>query len=336
MKIVQFEAFGPPHEVASCVEVDDLRAPVRDELLIEIEAFPINPADLLTLSGDYAVRPTLPATLGAEGVGRVAQIGPDVQRFSIGDRVLPLGRDNWVQKKIEKESNVIRLPSIDLHQAAMLKVNPATAWFMLHNYVPLNEGDLIIQNAANSGVGLSIVKLAETRGVGTINIVRRPELEPLLKEQYGAFAVVLDGPDTKQAVTELTGGRTLKLALDAVGGTATRLLARCLQPGGTVVNYGLLSGQPCTINPDDLIFRSITLKGFWLAKVLAEIDRDELAHVYGKLGRMVADETLHVPVERTYAIEEIKAALDHAGRYGRGGKVIVLPNAPAGCKGAQD
>lgn len=328
MKIAQFAEFGPPHEVVSCVEIDELPDPIADEVLLEIEAFPINPADLLTLSGDYAVRPKLPASLGAEGVGRVVQVGPNVRQISIGDRVLPLGRDNWVQRKIEKESNVISLPNMDAHQAAMLKVNPATAWFMLHDYVALQQGDMLLQNAANSGVGMNLIKLAESRGIKTINIVRRPELVPFLQDKYGAFAVLVSGPDIAGQVAEVAGDSSLQLGVDAVGGEATRLLAKCLQPGGTVVNYGLLSGQPCVIDPHDLIFRGITLTGFWLAKTLGASGRDQLEKVYAELSKLVAQNVLHVPVETTYPIDQIKAAVAHAGRYGRSGKIIVLPNQP--------
>lgn len=326
MKIAQFAEFGAPREVITCAEVDALTDPVDDEVLVEIEAFPINPADLLTLSGDYAVRPSLPATLGAEGVGRVIQVGPDVRHVSVGDRVLPLGRDNWVQRKKEKESSVIKLPDIDPLQAAMLKVNPATAWFMLHNYATLSEGDMLIQNAANSGVGINLIRLAEMQGIKTINIVRRAELVSPLKEEYGAFAVLLTGPDIVSQVAEIVEGNALKLAIDAVGGQATQLLSKCLQTGGTVVNYGLLSGQPCVIDPYELIFRSITLTGFWLAKALANTGRDQLDQVYAQLGKMMAAGLLHVPVEKTYAIDEIKAAVEHAEQYGRNGKIIVLPN----------
>ena len=326
MKIAQFREFGPPHGVISCVEVDDPSEPVNDEVLIEIEAFPINPADLLTLSGNYAVRPSLPATLGAEAVGRVVKIGQKVEELSVGDRVIPLGRENWVQWKLERESSVIKLPDLDIYQAAMLKVNPATAWFMLHNYRTLKEGDALIQNAANSGVGRTLIKLAESKGIKTINIVRRPELASLLQDQYGAFSVLVSDDNIEDEVRTLTKDKSLLLAIDAIGDAATRLLANCLQPGGIVINYGLLSGHPCQIDSYDLIFREITLTGFWLAKVLPQTPLDQLTSMYTELAQMMVEGNLYVPVEQTYPIDDIKGAVAHAERYGRGGKILVLPN----------
>ena len=71
MKAVQFARHGVPHEVCDCVELDDVGAPEADEVVVEIEAAPINPADLLIIEGRYPGPETLPAGLGIEGVGRV-------------------------------------------------------------------------------------------------------------------------------------------------------------------------------------------------------------------------------------------------------------------------
>ena len=111
MKQVRFTAFGPPEEVAACVEVADVGAPGPDEVVVEILAFPINPADLLTITGGYAVRPRLPATLGAEGVGRIASVGSKVTDLAQGDRVISLARDNWCQRRRLPAAQVLKVPA---------------------------------------------------------------------------------------------------------------------------------------------------------------------------------------------------------------------------------
>lgn len=328
MKIVRFSAFGVPQEVSDCVEVDDPGAPADDEIVIEIEAFPINPADLLTIQGRYAVRPPLPATLGAEGVGRIVAIGTAVTGLAAGDRVINLGRDNWAQRLRIKAAQAIKAPhGVDLLQLAMLKVNPATALLMLRNYVALAPGDWVIQDAANSGVGTNLIRLAKAEGFHTVNVVRREELiEPL--KAIGADVVVLDGDDLGGQVRDAAGGAKIKLAIDAVAGEACIRLADCLADGGTVVNYGLLSGKPCMLTGHQVVFRGITLTGFWLAKFLTTAPAADIRGLYGDLLQRVADGSLQVEVEATYAIEDIKQALAHAGREGRGGKVLVTPNGP--------
>jgi NADPH:quinone reductase-like Zn-dependent oxidoreductase len=330
MKQVRFSAFGTPHEVATCATVPDVGAPGPEEVVIEVLAFPINPADLLTMTGGYAIRPQLPATLGAECVGRVAAVGSGVRHLAVGDRAINLGRDNWCQRRRVPAAQALKAPAdADVLQLAMLKVNPATALLMLRNYVELQPGDWVIQDAANSGVGTNLIRLARADGIRTVNVVRRPALIAPLRE-IGADAVVVDGKGLAERVREATGGAPIRLALDAIGGGAVLRLADCLAEGGTVVNYGLLSGEPCQLGAHHTIFKGITLTGFWLQKHLTTMARPDLEALYADLAARIADGTLRVEVEATYPIEQIKAALAHAGRAGRAGKILVLPNGPVG------
>jgi trans-2-enoyl-CoA reductase len=328
MKRVEFAAFGPPHEVGDCVEAPDAGAPGPDEVVVDVLAFPINPADLLTMTGQYAIRPPLPATLGAEAVGRIAEVGSQVRDLARGDRVIVLARDNWAQQRRVPAAAVLKVPrEADLLQLAMLKVNPATALLMLRSYATLTPGDWVIQDAANSGVGINLIRLARADGIRTVNVVRRPELTPALKDQ-GADVVVTDGEDLAERVRSGTGGAPIRLAIDAIGGEIVMRLADCLAEGGTIVNYGLLSGRPCMLGAHHTIFKSITLTGFWLQKALTAMPREELRKLYGGLAERVRSGELAVDIEATYPIEEIKAALAHAGRQARGGKVLVTPNGP--------
>ncbi len=328
MKAVQFDSFGMPHQVGTCAELPDPGAPDPDEVVVEVEAFPINPADLLTLDGSYAARPDLPAIPGAEGVGRVAAAGTQVTNVAVGDRVILLSRNNWTQKRRTKAATVLPVSAdLDVLQLAMLKVNPATALLMLRRYVDLQSGDWVIQDAANSGVGTCLIGLAKAAGIHTVNVVRRQSLVDRLT-QRGADVVVVDGDDLADRVREATGGAAVKLAIDAVAGDICMRLADCLAEGGTLVNYGLLSGKPCMLSASHTVFKGITLTGFWLAKHLTQSPTAEVAALYTELAGRIADGTIHVDVEATYAIEDIKAALAHAEREGRDGKILVTPNGP--------
>jgi trans-2-enoyl-CoA reductase len=326
MKRVEFTAFGPPHEVADCVEVPDVGPPGPDEVVVEVLAFPINPADLLTMTGGYAIRPPLPATLGAEAAGRITEVGAAVRDLEHGDRVIVLARDNWAQKRRVPAAGVLKVPAdADLHQLAMLKVNPATALLMLREYVALEPGDWVMQDAANSGVGTNLIRLARADGIRTVNIVRREELIESLRAQ-GADVVVIDGEDLPERVRAETDGAPIRLASDAIGGEVVMRLADCLAEGGTIVNYGLLSGRPCMLGAHHTIFKGITLTGFWLQRMLTSMPRAELEKLFSELAQRIRSGELAVDVEATYPIEEIKAALAHAGREGRGGKILVTPS----------
>ncbi len=326
MKAVSFKEFGAAPKVGYCAEVDDPGAPGADEVIVDIDAFPINPADLLTIEGKYAMKPALPYTPGAEGTGKVTAVGSEVRNVALGDQVIMLTRENWTQRRKAKSSEVIKVAGDgDLRQLAMLKVNPATALMMLRDYVTLKSGDWVIQDAANSGVGNSVIRLAPSFGAKTVNVVRREELIAPLTAM-GADVVVLVGDGLAERVAEATGGGDVVLGIDAVAGETSMRVAQCLAAGAKLVNYGMLSGQPCMIMPDQVVFKGIDLTGFWLAQRLSAMSRADAEAMYGQLSGYVGDGTLNVPVEASYGIDDIKAALEHAGREGRGGKIIVTPN----------
>src|SRR6185369_8149242 len=123
MKQVQFNRFGVPHEVAQYAEVPDIGAPGPDEVVFEVLAFPINPADLSLFTGRYAAKPPLPATPGAECIGRVMAVGANVKHVKPGDHVINMLRENWTQRRKVPAASAIKVrDDIDVQQAAMLRI----------------------------------------------------------------------------------------------------------------------------------------------------------------------------------------------------------------------
>lgn len=328
MKQVQLSAYGVPEEVARCVEVPDVGAPADDEVVFDVLLFPINPADVWFCRGSYRLKPPLPATPGAECVGRVAAVGAAVSHVKPGDLVINLQRENWAQRRRVKGDDVIRLPNgIDLKQAAMVRINPPTASLMLSDIVDLLPGDWVIQNVANSAVGKLLIRLAKGRGLRTLNVVRREQLFDELTA-LGADACVVDGPDLWQRARALTGNAPIKLGIDAVSGEATGRLGNCVADGGAVCNYGSMTGQDPVMNRADVIYRGVILTGFMLGRFLARKPVEQVRALYDELAGRVVSGDLSAPVERVYPIEEIKEALARAQQGERSGKILVAPNGP--------
>ena len=169
---VEFKRIGKPSEQLYLKNTEISERLKSTEVLIEVLFFPINPADLLLVEGKYSSNlPLLPSSIGAECVAKVIKIGKNVKKFSINDIVIPLTRNNWVEKIKIDEVNLIKVhKDADLLQTSMLKVNPASAYLMLNNYIQLKKNDIIMQNAANSGVGNYIIKLANLYKIKTINL----------------------------------------------------------------------------------------------------------------------------------------------------------------------
>jgi trans-2-enoyl-CoA reductase len=327
MKQVLIDRYGAPDEVARCAEVPDVGAPGDGEVVFDVLLFPINPADVSFCRGTYRLRPALPATPGAECVGRVAAVGAGVSHVKPGDLVINLQRENWAERRRVKGDDVIALPpGIDLEQAAMVRINPPTALLLLSDFVDLKPGDWVIQNVANSAVGRLVIRLAHALGVKTLNVVRRQSLFAELKT-LGAEACVVDGPQLAESKTA-TGGAPIRLALDAVSGRATARLSACVAEGGVVVNYGSMSGEDPVMARAGLIGGGQKLVGFILGRGLATRTLEQVRVMYTELARQVRDGYLSAPVEKIYPIDEIKTALAHAQRGERAGKILVAPNGP--------
>ncbi|MBI3199246.1 MAG: zinc-dependent alcohol dehydrogenase family protein [Rhodospirillales bacterium] len=326
MKQVLIDSYGTPWDVARCAEVPDVGQPAADEVVFDVLAFPINPADMWFCKGSYRLKPPLPATPGAECVGRVTAVGAAVRHVKKGDLVINLQRENWTQRRRVKGSDAVPLPAgIDLRQAAMVRINPPTARLMLSDFVDLAAGDWVIQNVANSAVGRLLIVQARQRGLRTVNVVRRSGLEGELKA-LGADIVIADGDDLAARVAQATGDAAIKLGVEAIGGAATGRIVDCVATDGTVVHYGSMSGEDPRVARGNFIYRGVRLTGFMLGRGLARRSPEKIREIYADLAGQVMAGKLSAPVDTVYPIDKIKEALAHADKGGRDGKILVAPN----------
>jgi len=198
--LARYEKTGNPLEVVKLVN-EPLRTLSGGEVKIKMLFSPINPADINMIQGSYPIQPTtLPAIGGNEGIAQVVEVGPYTKNLKIGDLVFPLkqGFGTWRTFATCSENDLFSFnpgEGVPLEYLASLTINPATAYRMLEDFVTLKEGDVIIQNGANSMVGNCVIQLAAAKGVKTINIVRQrsdfPEMVEKLKG-YGAYIVISD------------------------------------------------------------------------------------------------------------------------------------------------
>src|SRR5712675_2239632 len=118
MKKIEITAYGAPEEVAHCIDAPAVGGAGPDEVVFDVLAFPINPADISFCRGSYRLRPPLPATPGAEGLGRVIVVGAGVTHIKPGDLVINMQRENWTQQRRVKGDDVIAISDgIDIQQA---------------------------------------------------------------------------------------------------------------------------------------------------------------------------------------------------------------------------
>ena len=317
-----YERHGNPADVLH-VESQPWPTPAQDEAVVKMRAAPINPADLNQIEGKYPVRSELPATPGFEGAGVVVDVGRNVTNVAKGALViLPHNVGTWRDAVAVKADELVVVPAgIEPVHAAMLKINPMTAWRLLHDYADLKHGDWLIQNAANSAAGRAVIQIAHELGYKTVNVVRRKELIDELRSEGGDI-VLVDGENLRHEVKDATAGAPIRLGLNAVGGESALGLANCLAPESTLVTFGAMSLQPLKIPNGLLIFKDLRFRGIWINKWYDNSTVQERMKAFDALFELARRGLLKTKIERAYPLSDAKAAVTHAGQGKRGGKII--------------
>src|SRR5438477_3464826 len=322
IKAIVYERHGNPADVLQ-IQTQAWPKPAADEALVEMRAAPINPADINAIEGKYPARREVPAVPGFEGAGVVVDVGANVTTIAKGALViLPHNVGTWREAVAVKASELVPVPpEIEPEQAAMLKINPMTAWRLLHDYVDLARGDWLIQNAANSAVGRAAIQIAHELGYKTVNVVRRSELISELRAE-GGDVVLVDSENLRREVEDAIGAPPVRLGLNAVGGESALRLANCLAPGSTLVTYGAMSLQLLKIPNGLLIFKDLRFRGIWINKWYDNATHAERMAAFGPIFEMAKRGRLKTKREKTYPLSELKAAVEHAARAQRRGKII--------------
>ncbi len=323
VQAVVIREHGDPQRVAH-VEPLELPAPAAGEVRVRVKFAPINPADVNVIEGKYPIRPELPGVPGVEGVGVLEECGTGVNEVAPGDVVLlPHRFGAWREAGNARANELQKIGAdVPLEQAAMLRINPATALVMLRHFVALQPGEWIAQNAANSAVGRCVIRLARHLGWRTVNVVRRESLVDELKAE-GADAVLVESERISAEIKAVTSGAPVRLALNAVGGDSATRLGGALAPGGVIVTYGAMARQPLKIPNGQLIFSDIAWRGFWITRWYQQAGESAARELVAELADLAARGIVSTPVEAVYPLAQISEALAHAQRPQRGGKVLL-------------
>ena len=326
MKRVIFDRFGPPHEVLR-VE-DDVPAPEpgRGEVLVRMLASPINPSDLMYISGRYGLKPRLPATPGFEGVGVVEGTGGGVLGWLRNGKRVAVINDrigNWGEYTVTRARQVVPVPDdLSDEQAATFFVNPATAIIMTREVLRVPPGEWLLQSAAGGELGKMVIRLGKKFGFRTLNVVRRREQVDELRA-LGADAVLVesDGPLPEQVAKVAPEG--VRYAIDPVGGPTGSAVIASLASGGWCLLYGSLSDEPVSLHPRQAISTGLRVEGFWLGAWAKQQGVLTMLRLFREVRALMREGVLQSKFAATYPLEEVRKAVEHAAAPGKGGKVLL-------------
>ncbi len=325
MRAALHEQFGDPTEVLHGGEAPTPQ-PGAGEVRVRTVLAPIHNHDLWTVRGQYGYKPTLPAIGGSEATGVIEALGEGVTGLQEGQRVSAASvHGTWAESFIAPARMVIPMPdSIDDDMAAQLIAMPLSA-LMLLEFLQVEEGQWIVQNAANGAVGKALAMLAKARGVHCLNLVRRDDGVAEMQALGIDHTVSTAQPDWMAQVRAQLGEGGAAAAVDSVGGKASGELVSLLGENGTLVSFGSMTGEPMQIGSGDVIFKQATVKGFWGSKVSQAMAPEDKRRLVGELLTLAAAGGLSLPVDAVFGLDQIAEAAKASLQSGRNGKVLLKP-----------
>ncbi|XP_069668994.1 enoyl-[acyl-carrier-protein] reductase, mitochondrial [Periplaneta americana] len=299
-------------------EKETLTAPKDNEILVQMLAAPINPADINTIQGVYPVKPQLPSIPGNEGVGEVVAVGCGVSNLKTGDKVMPRGIawGTWRTHGICEAKEMVKVPdNIGIVEAATVTVNPCTAYRMLRDFVSLKSGDTVLQNGANSAAGQNVIQMCRAWGLTSVNVVRnRENLDELKKylTSLGASHILTEEELRTTDIFKKSVVPKPKLLLNCVGGKNALECLRHLDKGGIMVTYGGMSREPVTVPTSALIFKDVVVRGFWMTQWSKDhMGSAEQSQMFSDIWDMYKEGQLKPPAHKLIPFSQYKEALQN-------------------------
>ncbi|WP_242237748.1 zinc-dependent alcohol dehydrogenase family protein [Bacillus cereus group sp. BfR-BA-01316] len=310
-KCIQFHEFGNPKDVLQ-VEYKNIEPLKDNEVLVRMRVRPINPSDLIPISGAYSHRITLPNIPGYEGVGIVEDVGSFVSRDLIGKRVLPLrGEGTWQEFVTTSADFVVPIPdSIDDFAAAQMYINPLTAWVTCTEILNLKCNDVLLVNACGSAIGLLFAQLSQILNFRLIAVIRSNKHTEELLRLGAEYVIDTSTSPLYETVMELTNGIGADAAIDSIGGSDGNELAFSLRPNGHFLTIGLLSG--IQVNWAEIVTKAkVHASIFHLRHWNSDVSAYKWQETFHHLIRLVEDKKLRfMTVHSTYDLADMKNAID--------------------------
>jgi len=325
MKALSLNHYGNPQEVLSIIEKPE-PVPGKGEVRVRMLLSPINPSDILFVRGKYGNQPNPPQIPGFEGVG-IVEAGSGLLAWRVMNKrvsVIGPGDGRWQEKVIIPARQAVPVPSdLSDQQAASFFVNPATAWVMTQKVLKIQPGQWLAQTAATGALGKMIIRLGKRLGFKTINIVRKHSQIDLLKKEGADEVICVENNTFSEKIMQITQGKGVYHALDAVGGPMGSQLIHCLARNGKLLVYGRMSGEPLSFEPGDIMKGQKTIQGFWLSEWAKDQGPLTMLSLFRKIGNLIKAGVLGSSPGKEFAFSDYNSAISAATDVNKDTKVYL-------------
>jgi NADPH2:quinone reductase len=315
--------YGPP----SSVVVVELPDPVASEgqVVVDVAAAAVNFPDVLVVADQYQVTIPVPFTVGSEFAGTVRSVGPGVDQWSVGDRVMGSSLFGAFAEQVLVAAAALRPvdPAVDLAIAAASGVAHSTAYHALRSVARVQPGEWVVVLGAAGGVGLAAVELGAELGVRVIAAASSSNKMAVCLERGAEVAIDYCREDLKARIKEITGGGADSV-IDPVGGPNAELALRALRWGGRFVTIGFASGEIPRIPLNLVLLKGVVVTGFTMEgfarNQAADRSRDET-----ELAALAQAGRAAPYISATYPLDQVDQALSDLAERRVIGKVLVDP-----------
>jgi NADPH:quinone reductase-like Zn-dependent oxidoreductase len=318
MKQVVFYETGLPEKVLQLEEIEKPTLAAK-EALIRITARNINPSDIMFVQGLYGITPKLPSSAGFEAAGIVEQS----ETFPVGTRVMFTSIGTWKEYTCVPDAGLIPIPEgMSDEVACQAFVNPVTAYGMLETS-GLQKGGSLLITAGASAWGKVVIQLAAMRGIHVIATLRSSDQKQALLD-LGATAVIDISTDSLTKKVRELFPEGVDYVFDAVGGDQGAKALACLKTGGKMLVFGLLSLEPIPLNSGLLIFKNLSVEGWWLSSWWEKLGTQGIQKAIKEVFSLLMKQDIKVDIQASYPLTDFKEAIEAYQKPGRSGKILLV------------
>ena len=321
MKEIIFEKTGLPEEVLKLVD-SPIPSPKSGEVLVQVKARNINPADLMFIQGRYGILPNLPSSAGFEASG-VVEVSDESGKFPKGTRVMFTAAGTWKDYVCIPVSSIIPIPdAMSFEIACQAFVNPMTAYCMIEKS-GLKEGDWLLITAGASAFGKFAIQMAKAKGIRVACTVRHEERKGLLKDLGADLVINSEKEKVQKIIQEKTDGGA-HVAFDAVSGILGAKALSSLRKGGLLMVFGALSLENIPLNSGLMIFKALRMEGFWLTDWMINAESEERKMAFKTVFDFLLKDDSKIDIAGKFTLDQFEEALKAYHKPGRNGKILLI------------
>ncbi len=244
MKAFVLTNYGPASTAFELQERPDLQA-AEGQVIVEVEAFGLNFADIMARKGMYKDAPPKPCVIGYEAAGRVISLGKGVTNLQVGQRVASFCRFGGYATQIAAPAaGVVPIPeTMDVGVALALMVQYSTAWYCAEYAMKILPGDHVLVQAAAGGVGTALVQIAKHRGAIVYGTAGSDSKLEYLRSLGVDHPINYSKEDCFEKIRSMRGEAGVDVVFDSLGGKNFKKGFQLLGPGGRIVGLGAASRE---------------------------------------------------------------------------------------------